>query len=454
MRLLPRSMAGRMIAVLVLTLTVAQVVSLLILIAERDRAVEDIRRDRMAMRIADAARFLEEAPSRLHPRYLDSVSAHWRRFYLGPRPAVPAAANGPVHPLQRRLAELLGGAPTAYRAGPIPPERRADHGGHARGRPGPPRKPVFAVSVPGPGGQWLNVVLLHHDHSWKWLGPPLLSLSLSALALAVVVVLLVRRTTRPLARLAGAAERFGRGDTPEAVPEQGPEDVRRTIRAFNAMQERLDRFVRDRTRMLAAISHDLRTPLTSLRLRAEMLPEGEGRERMVATLEEMQRMTEAALSFAHQEGQGEAIHPVDLGALLDSLCEDLRDLRMDVTCGALERVVSPVRATALKRAVRNLVENAVAYGGRARVTLEADAAGPRILVDDDGPGIPEADAERVFDPYVRLEDSRNPETGGIGLGLAIARDVVRSHGGDITLANRPGGGLRVTVHLPPAPEAG
>jgi signal transduction histidine kinase len=269
----------------------------------------------------------------------------------------------------------------------------------------------------------------------------------------VIVVLMIRRMTRPMADLAAAAERLGRGEAVPPVPERGPEDVRQTTRAFNRMHGRLQRFVQDRTRMLAAISHDLRTPLTSLRLRAEFVDDEETRAKILEALDEMERMTEATLAFAREEARREDTRTVDLAALVDSLCEDLRDLGMDVSYGGPPSLLYPCRSMSLKRAVRNLIENAVTYGKRARVTLTRDEQEMRIVIDDDGPGIPEADFERVFAPFVRLEESRSQETGGIGLGMAIARSIVRGHGGDITLANRAEGGLRVAIHLPRVDQA-
>jgi signal transduction histidine kinase len=214
------------------------------------------------------------------------------------------------------------------------------------------------------------------------------------------------------------------------------------------MRERLERFIQDRPRMLAAISHDLRTPLTSLRLRAEFIEDEETRTRILATLDEMQRMAEATLVFARQEAAREETRTVDLAALVDSLCQDLRDLGRDVSFGGAEKTPYVCRPVGLKRALRNLIENAVIYGQRARVELRETAAELSVIIDDDGPGIPERDVERVFEPFVRLEESRNSQTGGIGLGMAIARSIVRRHGGDIVLTNRAAGGLRVTVRLP------
>ena len=164
-------------------------------------------------------------------------------------------------------------------------------------------------------------------------------------------------------------------------------------------------------------------------------------------------MTEATLAFAREEARREDTRTVDLAALVDSLCEDLRDLDMDVAYSGPPRLLYPCRSVSLKRAVRNLIENAVTYGRRARVTLARADQEVQIVIEDDGPGIPEVDFERVFAPFVRLEESRSPETGGMGLGMAIARSIVRGHGGDITLANRSEGGLCATLHLPRVDQA-
>ena len=214
------------------------------------------------------------------------------------------------------------------------------------------------------------------------------------------------------------------------------------------MQGRLRRFVDDRTRMLAAIGHDLRTPITSLRLRAEFVDDEETKARMLATLDEMQKMVEGTLDFVREEAASEPTRAVDLAALVESTVLDLADLGADVAFADSGRVTLACRPAALRRALRNLIENAVRYGKRCRVHLESSRGEARIVIEDEGPGIPEDDRERVFEPFVRLEDSRSQETGGIGLGLAIARSIVRAHGGDIRLANRPTGGLAVSVVLP------
>jgi signal transduction histidine kinase len=200
--------------------------------------------------------------------------------------------------------------------------------------------------------------------------------------------------------------------------------------------------------MLAALGHDLRSPLTAMRLRSELVDDDETRERLVATVEEMRRMVGLTLDFARGVAPREAAETLDLGALVREVAGDVAATVGPVEVEISTAVTLTARPTALERALRNIVENAVRYGGAARVRVAGDAAAATIVVDDDGPGIPDADLARVFEPFTRLEASRSRETGGVGLGLAIARTIVHAHGGEITLANRPEGGLRATLRLP------
>ncbi len=258
----------------------------------------------------------------------------------------------------------------------------------------------------------------------------------------------MRRASAPLAAFAAAAERLGTDIDAPALTEGGPAEVRRATRAFNEMQARLRRFVRDRTTMLAAISHDLRTPLTRLRLRAELLDDGEERRKLLKDLEEMQAMIGATLDFARAEAAREASVSFDLAALLQSLADDAADTGADVGYDGPDHAPCRGRVIALKRAFGNLVDNAVAYGKTARLSLAPSPNGWAAIVDDDGPGIPTEDLTRVFEPFHRRETSRARSGEGVGLGLAIARSVILAHGGEIALSNRPEGGLRATVALP------
>jgi signal transduction histidine kinase len=466
-RLWPQRLAGQLIALLLLALILAQAASILILADERRAAIRTAERKQILERTATIVRLIESTPPALHEQIVRTASVHHLRFWIAGASAVAEQSPDAGDELRRRLELLLEGdgreVVVFVRDEDGENEEQDATGGAHAGAPAgratsrqhwlerhPPR---LLVSARLADGRWLNAGMSLRPPPPRWKMPSLLSMGLTAIALSVVVVVMVRRITRPMARLALAAESMGRGETVAPIAEEGPLDVRQATRAFNRMHERLQRFVQDRTRMLAAISHDLRTPITSLRLRAEFVDDEHTRAKILETLDEMQRMTEATLAFAREEATREDTRTVDLAALIESLCEDLSDLGRQVAFEGNGKTPYACRPVSLKRAIRNLVENAVIYGQRARVALERAGADFRIVIDDDGPGIPEAEFERVFAPFVRLEPSRSTETGGIGLGMAIARSIVHGHGGDITLANPEGGGLRATIRLPHADPA-
>jgi len=233
----------------------------------------------------------------------------------------------------------------------------------------------------------------------------------------------------------------------------GPSEVARTVNAFNVMQQRLSRFVSDRLAMLAAISHDLRTPITAARIRAEMIDDGEVKDAIVRSLTEMQYITETTLSFAHDETVSEEPRTIDLASLVEAVADDLNAAGQTIAVAGNDSLQYRCRPMLLRRALTNLMSNATKYGKRARVALHFTTEQARITVDDEGPGLPQDQLEKVFEPFVRVDQSRNSETGGIGLGLSIARTVVRAHGGEVTLRN-VSGGLRAEVVLPREPPLG
>jgi signal transduction histidine kinase len=248
---------------------------------------------------------------------------------------------------------------------------------------------------------------------------------------------------RPLTVLTKAADRLGRDVLAPPVEITGPREVMAAANAFNRMQARIRRFIEDRTQMIAAISHDLRTPITRLKLRAEFIEDDEQRLKILADLDEMESMISSTLAFARDDSARETKVLVDLVGVLVDLCDQFR-----VAFDGPDELAMTLGANGIKRAFANLIENACKYGGGARVKLTTDDDHVSVTIDDDGPGIPVAELENVFAPFYRVESSRNRETGGTGLGLAVARSAVRANGGDITLANRQGGGLTVTVTLP------
>jgi signal transduction histidine kinase len=297
-------------------------------------------------------------------------------------------------------------------------------------------------------GDWLNAEHLYENGLPPWLSTVMFQNGVILAIMMLFVVPVVAFATHRLTQLARVADRLGRGEDTEPLPESGTNEIVRLTQAFNQMSLRLRRFVQGRTQMLAGISHDLRTPITALRLRADLVDDDENRDRMLALIDDMHHLTEATLTLARDDSFTEKTDIVDISSLVEGVCDDLTDAGVDAVADVERGVNLTCRPYSLRRAIRNLAENGAKYGKRARITMNGDAATVRIVVDDDGPGIPDDMVEKAFQPFVRLEGSRSRETGGSGLGLAITRSIVLNHGGDISLKNRPGGGLRAVISLP------
>ncbi len=457
-RLLPNSLAGQTMLVLVAALTLTHVVSMWLYSSDRAHALAWLGGRNVAARVAEIVALVEDTPPEWHQRLLRAVNAPGLRVKVSPEAAVrPAAEDGWQEAAVRGLlARHLGERPVAVRLreGVEMPNRHAHEAGGRfhrrmmRAMHGVPVGGGVEVSVRLQGGGWLNFATAIPDSPSLWSGTAIPSLLLFAVAVMAASLWAVRRLARPLAELAAAAERLGRDVQAPPLPVRGPAEVRGAAQAFNDMQERLRRLVENRTHMLAAISHDLRTPITALRLRAEFVEDEEERARMLATLDEMEALIGATLAFARDDAASEARRSVDLAALLASVCDDAADAGGDVALEAPPRLPFEGRPLALKRAFRNLVDNAVKHGGAARVALRPDGGGVRVTVDDDGPGIAEAELSQVLAPFYRIDKSRSRDTGGVGLGLSVALSVVQAHGGTLSLANLPEGGLRATVTLP------
>jgi signal transduction histidine kinase len=314
--------------------------------------------------------------------------------------------------------------------------------------------PTFVISLQLADSTWLNFAAADQATVPAWSHQSVALIAVMLVAVIALSVLGIRRLTAPLGTLAQAADRLGRDVNAPPLAERGASDVRKALRAFNNMQERIQRFIEDRTRMIAAISHDLRTPITRLRLRAEFVEDPEQQARMLADLDDMETMIQSTLSFAREEANPEPRRDLDLVALMHSICEDAPDVELAIEPAGMTTLLFDGQPVALRRGFCNLIDNAVKYGQRARVGLSAGTDTISLTVDDDGPGLPEEELERVFRPFYRVEQSRSRDTGGVGLGLAVARTVLRAHGGDVRLENRPSGGLRATVTLPRATPAG
>lgn len=329
--------------------------------------------------------------------------------------------------------------------------RERDEARTVNARPGEERfarPPVLLISYRLSDGSWLTFLTPPAPPQPFWGTLFFLPSMMMLLVLMSITVWAVRRSTKPLGRFEQAALRLGLNFNAPPMDEEGPREVRRAAKAFNRMQNRLQTFVKDRTQMLAAISHDLRTPITRLRLRAEFIEDDEQRLKMLSDLEEMEAMIAATLKFARDDVVGEPSKALDIALLIRAMCADAAQAGDDVNYIGPECLMFDGREMALKRLVANLIGNAVRYGERARVTLSVREDDVCLSVSDDGPGIAEDMMSRVFDPFVRVEGSRSRETGGVGLGLTAVKTIVQAHGGQIDLMNREEGGLDVRVCLP------
>ena len=461
-RLFPRSLPGQIALLVAVALFVAQGINFGLLVRERQNA-------RFAQVIVPAVTRLIDAAERLGTP-------------INPRPDTPAAADRREG---RERRQSRGGRVDFVPANPVPAElgRRDDierdlrrgltDGGVQVGqvvaviRPIDANRPllkrmdparadrlrrlgaelIVAVELPGRGWLSLSSAWPRSERALIW---QLLAQTLILYIVVLVPVLWAgHRIARPLRKLAVAARNFRPGEDADPVEESGPSDVRAVIAAYNALSTRVTAMLDEKDRMLGAIGHDLRTPLAALRVRIESVEDDEDRARMADTIDEMNHTLDDILSLARLGRPSEPPTDVDLSALIDAVVEDFRDLDQDVSFEEAPRLRMHLRPTLMRRAVRNLIENAVKYGGGAtEVRLRSDDRNVRIEVCDRGPGIPPEKLEKVFDPFTRLEESRNRETGGSGLGLALARAIVRDASGEITLANREGGGLIATITLP------
>jgi signal transduction histidine kinase len=438
-------------AAIVLALIVSTVVTVTVFQLEDQQRTAQYHIDNLFERVPDIVSAIERAPPGLRPALLQAFSRATRYLTLGQ----PLIGPGDKRDAAAE-ARLEGLVPAAMRrevrVRPVAPE---EAGRFDDDKPVlPPAQatvPVGPVSIlisidMGPSG-WLNVRYRPPAQAPQY-GPALVSGAIAAIVMIFAAWWTRSRFATPLQRLTEAATALRRGEPVPEIPEGGPPAVRAATRSFNAMSQRLTATLENQRSIMMAVAHDLRTPIASMRLRAEFVADEEERARLRETLDEMQTMTEAVLSAARSDRTGETARPVDLTALVESLADDMKETGSDVVFAPSDAVRCVCRTNEVRRAVRNLIDNALRYGARARVAVAKEREFALVSVEDDGPGIPSGDIERVFEPFVRLEGSRSTQTGGYGLGLSITRWIARGHGGDVFLRNRSGGGLSAVVRLP------
>ncbi len=482
--LLPSSLFGQTLLLLLAGLVVSHAIGSFIYSLDRESAVRAVGGLATAQRIANVSRLVEDMPADWRNRLVNGLSDRSLSVALSDAPPLTTSDAGPVADVirdylirQLRLppgrepmvsVDNVEGPPFGRRHGRVDGQSGREPGmgrgrmmrehddddRRGRGREHDrERRPMFRalgleVAVPLTDGQWLsfatNLPSSNAGFSYQYL----ISMLVMALFIVAISVWAVRRMTAPLATVAQAADRLGHDVNAPPMPESGSVEMKQAASAFNAMQTKLRALIENRTRMLAALSHDLRTPLTLLRLRAENVENTEERDKMLATIAEMDAMIGATLNYAREQAADEPRRTTDVAALVQSVTDDMADAGLDVAMTAAQPVSIDCQPAALKRALTNLIENAVKYGQRARVSLSSLPHAVEIAVEDGGPGIPEDQLTKVFEPFYRVESSRNRDTGGVGLGLAIARTVVEAQGGRLVLSNRAPNGLRALIVLP------
>ena len=427
----PGSLFARLSVILLVGMLAAQGISLWLQSGERATVVAQTRGQVFADRIADAVRVLEAVAPPQRPGVIAGLPADGVVAQLIEE--ADAAGHAPRGPFQAIVAARLGSEREIRAAGGGMPRK----GGRGRS---------FDVRLLD--GQWVRLTAGAEPEAPALPGKLLLQLLLSFAVVLGVVVIAVRQASAPLKQLAEAADSLGLDLEGPPLAERGPIETRRAAQAFNRMQRRVRRLVAERAQALAAVSHDLRTPLTRLRLRTELVADEALREQMTRDLETMAAMLDATLDYLRGVQMSEAPCRIDMNALLQSLTDDARVLGHEIAITGLAQAPYTGRLSALRRALQNLLDNAIEHGQHAHIVVEDSAEALCITVEDEGPGIPPDQLTRVTEPYYRVDAARGAETGGVGLGLAIVQDVALLHGGELVLRNRTGGGLAARLVLP------
>lgn len=443
--LLPDALAARIVLLLAIAIVVANLVALVVLNFQQQLFDQQVSEEREIERIASLIPAMEAVDVQVRQVIARDASTRFARVSVEDAPLLnETASDSRSKFIAQGLAETLGREDVTVAI--IDRPAHAD----APDRPDNFRTDrVIAITIPLTARdgrpEWLNVVTSGASRRPDRVRskPFFTILALSLFCVLGVGIVLARRLTKPLGQLSEAAQAAGRGDRTVRVPEEGPREMREAARAFNAMQDKISQFDAERMRMVAAVGHDLRTPMTSLRIRAEMVDAEQQRDAMIRTLDEMAVMADGLVSYAKEGQDAEKMDRLDLGPFLEQVCED-----RGATCDIAMNVQVTGRHVGLGRAFGNLIDNALRYGNKVSVTLTQDSQSALITIVDDGPGIPPDRLEDMFQPFTRGDGSRSGETGGAGLGLSIAQTIILAHGGGITLENCAKGGLCATVTLP------
>lgn len=458
MSLLPRSLSARLALILVAGLLLVQLLSSLLLFRDRTAMMEERFGIQLVQRIQSIVTLLNHLPDDQHPLVLESLNSRLLRVSIGDRPLTEAVQGMPARHLQQRLQHVLASdhrIVVSLHQRPLlnnPPPPRLGMPIHMepvqRGWQHNRRPPTtFEISIELRPGRWLRIQRQLPADTTEWPVRLLIYLALLLVSVGLLTLYAVRQVTRPLKQLASTADALGRDVNRPAMEESGPSEVREAARAFNTMQQRLKRYLQDRDQLLTAVSHDLKTPLTRLRLRSEMLEERPVAEKIGADIDEMERMIGATLDYMRGEASKERSVDIDINALLCSLQDDMQETLGNMVYDPVNCAPFPGRPLAIKRCLQNLVTNAIRYGKEARVSLQDRPEELLIQVRDRGEQrFSVEELQQFFTPFFRRDHARSGE--GNGLGLGIARNIARAHGGELLLEPAESGGVVATIRLP------
>jgi signal transduction histidine kinase len=445
-------MEGRMIAVLALALLGLFATLAILEMWEHDTAVETASSGAPLERLQSLYTVLNDVESDSVPGVLQIASSCHFGYTVSPQPFARGRSTAETRQLQSRLATQVSIDP--QRLNVTQARLQREDFSYWKCSHSEIDLPVDAVvvSLQLDSGAWLNAEV--HAHEWHWREKLdwMIRAALAFVFVGGIAIFFMRRLNRPLNRLTDAAKRFGAGLQVAPVPEDGPADLQRAIRSFNEMQRQVADELARRTSTLAAISHDVRTPLTALRIKTELIDDAELREDMIASINRMETITASALEFLQGGAHAEPMRCVDLSELLESECQEFAELGQPASFSGAYGIRCNCRPDALARAVRNLIDNAIKYGNEARVAVRAEGEWVEISVADNGPGIAPELRERALRPFERLAQTRHGGAAGFGLGLAVAQAIAAGHGGELMLdANQPNG-LIAAIRFPARPS--
>ena len=467
MRIIPRSLFSRLVIVFLTGLVISQVLSLTIILQDRGELLSRASGMQTIQRIADIVRLLDSTPAGERHRILAVLNSPAMRIASMPEPARSIAQQTSESTQSAIFLSLLHRFLGADRAINIDV-----HAATAQSDAVPPmmrhREVVSSAMPQGPGmgryfagpaialiaqirlndGTWVTFDSQLQQEAWSWPYRAIFSVLILLSGVVLLSLIGVRWITKPLKILATAAEQLGKNIDRPPLDESGPIEVASAANAMNNMQQRLSRYIHDRTRILAAMSHDLKTPITRMRLRAELLEDAALRNKFSKDLADLETMVSETLDFMRGVGDGEISRQVDINALMESIQVDIQEIGKQMDLQGVAQATLECRPQALKRCLSNLIDNAIRYGTVAHVVLLDAPESIQIVVRDEGPGVPDDILPRLFEPFYRLEASRNRDSGGTGLGLSIARNIAEQHGGTLTLHNGRNGGLEALLILP------